>query len=273
MKISNIVLSTVFIRFAGGAFAFATRTSNPVSVANRSIVNIVSKQKENGNRSNSALKMNFFSNLFGGARSSLYPKIVYEDLDFPGNEMGKMAKDGIVVNNSLKYPKLKAATFAGGCFWGLELAFQRVPGVVYTATGYTQGQEKEPTYREVCAGATTHTEAVCVYYDESECSYDDLLNTFFDRVDPTTVNGQGRDFGFQYRTGVYTHSTEQMKSAKSKFEEVKSQYKKKIATELQEADLFWPAEKYHQQYLEKGGRFGEPQSAEKGATETIRCYG
>ena len=112
-----------------------------------------------------------------------------------------------------------------------------------------------------------------MYYDEKECSYDDLLNTFFDRVDPTTVNGQGRDFGPQYRTGVYTHTPEQMEAAKIKFEEVKGQYKRNIATELKQATVFWPAEKYHQQYLAKGGRFGQPQSAEKGATDTIRCYG
>ena len=86
-------------------------------------------------------------------------------------------------------------------------------------------------------------------------------------------NGQGRDYGKQYRTGVYFHSAEQEKIARERFEEVKGNYKRPIATELMEAMPFWPAEKYHQQYLEKGGRFGQPQSAEKGSTETIKCYG
>jgi len=199
--------------------------------------------------------------------------INYSGLDFPGNELGQMAMDGKVVVMSERFPELQAATFAGGCFWGLELAFQRVPGVLYTAVGYTQGPEVTPTYGQVCSGMTKHTEAVLVYYDPKECSYNDLLNTFFDRVDPTTVNGQGNDFGTQYRTGVYYHTTEQEEIAKAKFEQIKGNYRKPIASECKPAQVFWPAEKYHQQYLEKGGRFGMPQSTEKGCTDKIRCYG
>ena len=91
---------------------------------------------------------------------------------------------------------------------GLELAFQRVQGVKYTAVGYTQGREAEPNYEQVCAGATGHTEAVLVYYDPAVVSYKELVQVFLDRIDPTTVNGQGKDYGRQYRTGIYAHSLE-----------------------------------------------------------------
>jgi len=100
-----------------------------------------------------------------------------------------------------------------------------------------------------------------------------LLETFFARVNPTTVNGQGMDYGKQYRTGVYTHSEEQAAAAAKRFELEQHKYSKPIATELKRAKPFWPAEEYHQCYLEKGGRFGMPQNASKGATEEIRCYG
>jgi peptide-methionine (S)-S-oxide reductase len=122
--------------------------------------------------------------------------------------------------------------------------------------------------------ATGHTEAVLVLYDPNECTYESLLDTFFSRVDPLTVNGQGSDRGKQYRTGVYHHSEEQEEIAKGRFEMEQQKYpKRKIATEFLQALPFWPAEKYHQQYLEKGGRIGSSQSAKKGCTDTIRCYG
>ncbi|KAL7566165.1 hypothetical protein ACA910_011240 [Epithemia clementina (nom. ined.)] len=210
-------------------------------------------------------------NLFGGG--AFEQKIDYTTLDFPGNELGESAQAGTVLVNSVKKPNLALATFAGGCFWGLELAYQRVPGVEYTAVGYAQGKEEFPTYDQVCSGMTGHTEAVMVYYDPQQCTYETLLDTFFDRVNPTTVNGQGNDFGKQYRTGVYFHTPEQEAIAKARFEKEQSKYSRPIASELKEATPFWPAEKYHQQYLEKGGRFGMPQNASKGATETIRCYG
>ena len=99
----------------------------------------------------------------------------------------------------------------------MELAYQRVPGVVETAVGYCQGEDEQPTYGAVCSGSTGHTEAIQVYYDSS-CSYETLLDTFFGRIDPTTVNGQGNDRGTQYRTGVYPHSEAQMEIAKARFE-------------------------------------------------------
>lgn len=218
------------------------------------------------------LRMNFLSDLFGGG-GGFDASIDYDSLDHPGPELASAAERGETVVRSERDPKLRAATFAGGCFWGLELAYQRVPGVAHTAAGYTQGREDYPTYSQVCAGATGHTEAVLVYYDPDLCSYEDLLDVFFDRVDPTTVNGQGNDFGKQYRTGVYFHTEEQEEAAQRRFDSEKANWKRPIATELRKAMPFWPAEKYHQQYLEKGGRTGVKQSAEKGATETIRCYG
>ena len=122
--------------------------------------------------------------------------------------------------------------------------------------------------------ATGHTEAVIVLYNPEECSYESLLDVFFERVDPLTVNGQGSDRGRQYRTGVYYHSETQEKVAMARFAKEQQRYdKQKIATECLPAKLFWPAEEYHQQYLEKGGRFSSPQSAEKGCTDEIRCYG
>lgn len=213
-------------------------------------------------------------NLFGSAASGAFgQKIDYRNLDFPGPELAQAAEEGKALVESVAKPHLKVATFAGGCFWGLELAFQRVPGVEYTAVGYSQGEETFPTYGQVCGGATGHTEAVAVYYNPDEVSYESLLDTFFARVNPTTVNGQGNDFGRQYRTGVYFHTPEQEKIARKRFEQEQTKYSKRIATELLPSKAFWPAEKYHQQYLEKGGRFGTPQDASKGATETIRCYG
>ena len=143
-----------------------------------------------------------------------------------------------------------------------------------SSQGYAQGPETEHTYDQVCSGGTGHTEAVSVLYDPTECSYETLLDTFFGRVDPTTVNGQGNDRGRQYRTGVYYHDSEQEGIAKARFvSEQEKLGRRKIASECMQAMPFWPAEKYHQQYLEKGGRFNSPQSAEKGCTDTIRCYG
>lgn len=134
------------------------------------------------------------SKLFGGGAFGT-ERIAYQNLDHPGPELAQWAEQGKMPATSARDPQLALATFAGGCFWGLELAYQRVPGVQYTAVGYAQGPEEYPTYNQVCAGATGHTEAVIVYYDPKECDYSKLLDTFFERVDPTTVNGQGRDFG------------------------------------------------------------------------------
>lgn len=183
-------------------------------------------------------------------------------------------------------PGLELATFAGGCFWGLELAYQRVPGVVKTSSGYTGGKKENPTYEEVCSGWTGHTEAVQATYDPKECTYEDLLEVFFDKVDPTTKNRQGGDSGTQYRSGIFYHNEAQREAAAKKIQEVNQKLAagqkvrdgrpyegKTVVSELTPAGDYYIAEEYHQQYLEKGGRFNRPQSAAKGAKDTIRCYG
>jgi peptide-methionine (S)-S-oxide reductase len=178
---------------------------------------------------------------------------------------------------------LEAATFAGGCFWGIELAYQRIPGVEKTWVGYTHGAKPSPSYEEVCSGRTGHTEAVHVHYNPAECKYDTLLDVFFERTDPTTLNRQGNDAGTQYRSGVYWHNDAQKAAAEKAFARVQSQLDagafprrvvgKKVVSELKPAVEFWAAEEYHQQYLSKGGRFGTGQCADKGCNDTIRCYG
>ena len=160
------------------------------------------------------------------------------------------------------------ACFAAGCFWGIELVFQRIPGVLNTSVGYTQGHVKNPTYRQVCSGTTGHTEAVEVTYDPGQIQFRELCQVFFEKIDPTTVNGQGNDMGTQYRTGIYYYNKEQQEVA----EETKNIQQKKeiypIATEIKAATEFYHAENNHQQYLEKGG-----QEAAKGSKVPIRCYG
>lgn len=155
------------------------------------------------------------------------------------------------------------ATFAGGCFWGLELAFQRQPGVIETAVGYTGGKVERPTYQQVCSGRTGHAEAVQLAYDPEQVSYDQLCSLFFSRHNPTTLNRQGNDVGTQYRSAIYYHDDEQRQIA-----ERHKQAKSGAVTEIEPAGVFYPAEVYHQQYLEKGG-----QCASKGCDDHIRCYG
>eukprot|EP00898_Chlorokybus_atmophyticus_P007988 jgi/Chlat1/8190/Chrsp76S07627 len=168
---------------------------------------------------------------------------------------------------------LELATVAGGCFWGLELALQRVPGVVKTSVGYTQGRVPNPMYEEVCSGSTGHTEAVQVTYNPQEASYEQILSMFFSKTDPTTLNRQGNDMGTQYRSGIYFHTPEQEEVARAKLAEVEKKLGKKVVAELKPAGDYYFAEDYHQQYLEKGGRFNRPQSAAKGCNDPIRCYG
>ena len=169
------------------------------------------------------------------------------------------------------------ATFAGGCFWGLELAFQREPGVVDSCVGYTQGSAAHPTYAQVCEGTTGHTEAVLVAYDALSVPYSRLAQLFFDVVDdPTTLNRVGSDRGTQYRTGMYFHSSTQERAAREAFERESAAWKtsgRAVVTEVAPAAVFWPAEAAHQSYLARGGRFGRPQSAAKGCSDPIRCYG
>nr|CAB3500136.1 unnamed protein product [Digitaria exilis] len=170
-------------------------------------------------------------------------------------------------------PGNEFAQFGAGCFWGVELAFQRVPGVTRTEVGYSQGNLHEPTYEDVCTGSTNHNEVVRVQYDTAACKFDDLLDVFWARHDPTTPNRQGNDVGTQYRSGIYYYTPEQEKTARESLEKQQKLLNRKIVTEILPAKRFYRAEEYHQQYLEKGGRFGFRQSAAKGCNDPIRCYG
>ncbi|CAI5734523.1 unnamed protein product [Peronospora farinosa] len=160
------------------------------------------------------------------------------------------------------------ATFAAGCFWGVQLAFDRVPGVLETTVGYTHGTVDNPTYRQVCSGQTGHAEAIKVVFDDEKVSYDALLMKFWSIHDPTTLNRQKNDQGTQYRSGIYYHNEGQRDAALASKEEHQKTLSKPIVTEIKEATKFWDAEGYHQKYLEKGG-----QCADKGCDTTIRCYG
>jgi len=165
------------------------------------------------------------------------------------------------------------AQFGAGCFWGVELIFQRVAGVTKTEVGYSQGFFDDPTYGDVVSGSTYHSEVIRVQYDPNVCRYEDLLDTFWTKHDPTMLNRQGNDVGTQYRSGIYFYTTEQEKSANESKKTRQKTMKREIVTEILPAKKFYKAEEYHQQYLAKGGRFGAKQSAEKGCNDPIRCYG
>ncbi|CAK7336589.1 unnamed protein product [Dovyalis caffra] len=171
-------------------------------------------------------------------------------------------------------PNHEFAQFGAGCFWGVELAFQRLPGVVKTEVGYSQGHVPDPTYNLVCTNTTNHVEVVRVQFDPEVCPYTNLLSLFWSRHDPTTLNRQGGDVGPQYRSGIYYYNEAQAKLAQESKEAKQLELKdKKVVTEILPAKRFYRAEDYHQQYLEKGGGGGAKQSAGKGCNDPIRCYG
>jgi peptide-methionine (S)-S-oxide reductase len=155
-----------------------------------------------------------------------------------------------------KEVKAEKATFAAGCFWGVEATFRSVDGVLSTQVGYTGGKTEDPTYREVCSDRTGHAEAVEVTYDPSVVSYDELLEVFWELHDPTQLNRQGPDFGSQYRSAVFYHSPEHEAAATASKQalEESGRYKQPIVTEILPATPFYRAEEYHQQYLEKRGQ-------------------
>ena len=150
---------------------------------------------------------------------------------------------------------MEKATFAAGCFWGVEAAFRQVPGVTATSVGYLGGSLKNPTYQDVCTDRTGHAEAVQVEYDPAKVPYDGLLKVFWENHDPTTLNRQGPDVGTQYRSAIFFHNPEQEAAAKASKEKLERSgaYKRPIVTQIVPASEFWPAEEYHQQYLEKRG--------------------
>ncbi|MEE8532738.1 MAG: peptide-methionine (S)-S-oxide reductase MsrA [Alphaproteobacteria bacterium] len=151
---------------------------------------------------------------------------------------------------------MEKATFAAGCFWGIEAAFRRLPGVVGVVSGYTGGTVEAPTYRDVCGGGTGHAEAVVVAFDPARVTYEQLLDVFWAIHDPTTLNRQGLDVGSQYRSAIFWHGPEQEAAAKASKERLAAsgRLRRPIVTEITPAGTFWPAEDYHQRYFEKRGR-------------------
>jgi peptide-methionine (S)-S-oxide reductase len=148
-------------------------------------------------------------------------------------------------------PGRAVAVFAGGCFWSVELAYQREPGVTRTAVGYCQGQTPNPTYEQVCSGRTGHTEAVLVEYDPSAVSFERLCDVLWSKIDATQANGQGGDIGTQYRTGIYyTTEADRAVAIASRAKE-QARLGRTVATEIFPAMQWYDAEKYHQSYLAK----------------------
>jgi len=149
------------------------------------------------------------------------------------------------------------ATFAAGCFWGVEELFRHQKGVKSTQVGYTGGSFDNPKYEDVCSGKTGHAEGIQVEYDPEEISYEDLLMIFWNNHNPTTLNQQGPDIGEQYRSSVFFHNSDQESVAKAMKEKLQNEalekFGKKIVTEIVPASTFFRAEEYHQRYLEKNG--------------------
>ena len=147
------------------------------------------------------------------------------------------------------------ATFGAGCFWGVEIAFRQIPGVIDALAGYSGGTQPNPTYEDVCSDRTGHAEVVEVTFDPARVSYDTLLDVFFTSHDPTQLNRQGPDVGRQYRSAVFYHSEEQKAAAETARRkwDASGRWKRPIVTEISPAGPFWKAEEYHQRYLEKRG--------------------
>jgi len=146
------------------------------------------------------------------------------------------------------------ATFAAGCFWGIESAFRSLHGVIDARVGYIGGRRDKPTYEQVCTGVTGHAEAVEVTFDPSVISYETLLDTFWRMHNPTQFNRQGPDVGTQYRSAIFYHGEAQHQAALKSKDAAQNQFKTPIVTEITPAVTFWPAEEYHQRYNEKNGR-------------------
>ena len=151
---------------------------------------------------------------------------------------------------------MQRATFAAGCFWGVEETFRQAKGVHSTRVGYSGGTLPHPTYQDVCTDRTGHAEAVEVEFDPAEVSYRDLLRVFWEMHDPTTLNRQGPDTGSQYRSAIFFHTPEQEADARASKEELErsGRHRRPIVTEILPAAEFWPAEEHHQCYLAKRGQ-------------------
>ncbi|SNT27913.1 peptide-methionine (S)-S-oxide reductase [Granulicella rosea] len=150
---------------------------------------------------------------------------------------------------------IEKATFGAGCFWGVEVKFGEISGVLDTAVGYEGGELEHPTYKEVCSDRTGHAEVVQVTFDNSRVRYETLLDAFFTLHDPTQLNRQGPDWGSQYRSAIFTHNDQQTAEAKARISELSASgaFRKPIVTTVEPSTTFWKAEEYHQRYLEKRG--------------------
>jgi len=150
---------------------------------------------------------------------------------------------------------MEKATFGAGCFWGVEVEFGRIPGVVETAVGYEGGKTERPTYKDVCTDSTGHAEVVELTFDPAKVPYEHLVEAFFSLHDPTQLNRQGPDWGTQYRSAIFFHSPKQEATAKQVIEKLTAEqkFRKPIVTQVVPAQTFWKAEEYHQKYLEKRG--------------------
>ncbi len=148
------------------------------------------------------------------------------------------------------------ATFSAGCFWGVEAKFRQVPGVLSTRVGYTAGHTDSPDYKSVCTGTTGHAEAIEITFDPAVISYDALLDVFWQIHDPSTLNRQGPDVGSQYRSGIFYHDLQQKQCALDQKKMLNNSHfaTRPIVTEITAASRFYPAETYHQCYLEKQGQ-------------------
>ena len=168
----------------------------------------------------------------------------------------RRAADSKAVAEALASGRYERATFAAGCFWSVEAAFRRIEGVVATTVGYTGGRAAEPTYRQVCAGDTGHAEAVEIVFDPTRVTYEALLEAFWSAHDPTTPNRQGPDVGEQYRSAIFTHGPAQAAAARASMDAQTRarRFARPIVTRIEPAGVFYPAEEYHQRYLEKQGK-------------------
>lgn len=184
--------------------------------------------------------------LLGGSALALAPQTAQTDEPAPPAQEDRHVTDS---------DTLKKATFGAGCFWGVEAAFRQVKGVKETAVGYSGGNVKNPTYQQVCTDRTGHAEVVQVVYNPAEVSYERLLQVFWESHDPTQVNRQGPDIGYQYRSVIFVHDEAQRKAAEASKDSLQrsGQFRRPIATSIEPAQTFWVAEEYHQQYLEKRG--------------------
>lgn len=152
-----------------------------------------------------------------------------------------------------KTKKLEVATFAAGCFWGVEAAFKQAKGIVKTEVGYTGGKAKNPTYKDVCTDETGHAEAVRIEFDPKKVSYKELLDLFWRIHDPTQMNRQGPDVGTQYRSAIFYQNEKQKKIAIKSRQEEQRKLKKPVVTQIVPASEFYMAEEYHQDYYKKHG--------------------